>query len=284
MEEQLKEVLGATFSNPTERGDYPSDEKAVLTREDAERWLANYLWGEYPNQKHDGIGMTPLEKLAEGQIMSRRKLGGGEPRICTNPKRLRIDLLPIEYVAVHDYGFQIDYRRYYHPLLDYWIYNEPHRQHIIRRNTDMISYVDFFDPRINDYEPIPLSRVLRQEYTEEEWRDAKEYCRQKGYPLNEDAIFRAREELDKIQTEAQWKKKQAGRRTNERRVEAERRREREKRRSDSILPTNRTAPAETVLDHPSNVSDDAATTTGAPCPAQQTLDPSKIHLDRIVRR
>ena len=47
---------GTTFSNPTERGSYPSEDKACLTLAELERWVTLAITGLHHRRLHSGIG------------------------------------------------------------------------------------------------------------------------------------------------------------------------------------------------------------------------------------
>ena len=61
----LHELPGTTFSNPKKRGDYDSDASAVMTLEELEAWIAEYVTGVYHAKLHKGIGTTPLARWTE---------------------------------------------------------------------------------------------------------------------------------------------------------------------------------------------------------------------------
>jgi putative transposase len=236
---RLKEVLGASFSNSEERGDYPSEKKATKTLEEARDWLATFLWGEYHNADHDGIGMPPMLKYAQGLLLRERALGGGAPRLCGDPERLRRDLMPMKYVTVQKYGVRWGYLTYYDPVLDYWMYN-PHPKNekfLIRRHPDFVRWVFFLDPVENEYVAIPLSREVIRPYSEQDIKEGIAYCRDQGWDVSEDAIFRARTRLDEIEKTSEIKTKKE-RRKKSKKYEAQQVRKREARCSQPVIPTD----------------------------------------------
>jgi putative transposase len=232
--QRLKEVLGASFSDPGERDDYPSEALARMTIEEARDWLATYLWGEYHNSYHSGIGMTPMEKYAEGLLMRERQIGGGAPRYCSNPARLRRDVLPLKLVTVQDYGVRYNNLTYYDPAIEYWRFN-PHPQKKkfeVRQNPNNVNFLLFYDPIEKKDIRIPLRREVPRAYGEQDMTEAREYCRSQGWDISEDAIFRARSRLDEIEkTAVAATKKEI--RAKSARLEEQKSRQREASRSDT---------------------------------------------------
>jgi putative transposase len=51
---------GTTFSNPRERKDYASEDKAAMTLTEFEHWLAVEVSERYHRDRHRGLGATPL--------------------------------------------------------------------------------------------------------------------------------------------------------------------------------------------------------------------------------
>jgi putative transposase len=58
------ELPGTTFSNPDQRGDYDSENKAALTLHELERWLTLAV-GTYHGSVHNGLLQPPAARWAE---------------------------------------------------------------------------------------------------------------------------------------------------------------------------------------------------------------------------
>ncbi|MBF9228038.1 transposase, partial [Acinetobacter baumannii] len=58
------ELPGTTFSNPDQRGDYDSENKAALTLRELERWLTLAV-GTYHGSVHNGLLQPPAARWAE---------------------------------------------------------------------------------------------------------------------------------------------------------------------------------------------------------------------------
>jgi putative transposase len=57
---------GTTFSNPIDKKSYESEERAVLTLPELERWLALQIGGVYHLSVHSALGETPLAAWQKG--------------------------------------------------------------------------------------------------------------------------------------------------------------------------------------------------------------------------
>ena len=106
---------GTTFSNVAERGDYPSEQRAVLTLGEFERILALEVLGPYHNEVHSTLGRTPAAAWAEG-------VAAGAPRLPTDAAAFVLDFLPFEERVVRRDGVRLFNVAYYDgalaPLLD----------------------------------------------------------------------------------------------------------------------------------------------------------------------
>ena len=76
IKEQIHTLPGTTFSNIKQKGEYPSEKKAVITLAAFQKWLGEYITGGYLKKIHSGIGMTPLDKWAQGIHGTGDALGG----------------------------------------------------------------------------------------------------------------------------------------------------------------------------------------------------------------
>jgi putative transposase len=101
---------GTTYSNPTERGKYRSEARAIMTMAELERWIALEIAGRYHQRVHRGVHAIPVQLWAQSV---RRK----EPVPVTDPARFILDFLPAESRRVGRNGFQINRIRYWDPLL-----------------------------------------------------------------------------------------------------------------------------------------------------------------------
>lgn len=77
--EHLHEIPGTTFSNPTERGKYDSDAKAIMTLKELEKWITIHVLGQYHQRIHSQINMPPIKKFELGILGGNDSPGRGMP-------------------------------------------------------------------------------------------------------------------------------------------------------------------------------------------------------------
>ena len=81
------ELPGTTFSNPDQRGDYDSENKAALTLRELERWLTLAV-GTYHGSVHNGLLQPPAARW--GRAVAR----AGVPAVVTRATAFLVDFCP----------------------------------------------------------------------------------------------------------------------------------------------------------------------------------------------
>ena len=97
MMQLVHSLPGTTFSNIQEKGDYPSEKKAVLTLSELEYWLTIAITDYYHQKVHKGIHFPPIEQYRDAILGSEGKTGVGYPPKIHNKQAFLIDFLPIEW-------------------------------------------------------------------------------------------------------------------------------------------------------------------------------------------
>jgi putative transposase len=92
---------GTTSSNPIARGDYRSEQKAVLTLRAFERILALEILGPYHNEVHAALGTTPSAAWAAGIAAC------DGIRLPADPAAFVRDFLPFEDRVVRREGVRL---------------------------------------------------------------------------------------------------------------------------------------------------------------------------------
>jgi putative transposase len=249
---RVHEIPGTTFSNIHERGTYDSQELAIMTRTEVERWVAIYIAKVYHITPHSGLGgMIPLEKYQLGILGNGEKPGRGTPRACRNPQKLRIDLWPMNRLTVQDYGLKWDGLTYWAPVLRQFHVRElpsdgrgrrrvrpPKQRYIVRRNGWDVSTVKFWDPKISDYHDIPWKRQTADPMSADDLKRVKAFLGSKGGWKHEDDLHRGWAELRKIETEAAKKTAKAKRQNAASREASQRRGEHKENARREVPPPN----------------------------------------------
>lgn len=204
---KLKALPGATFSNPQERGDYKSAEHAIFTLREVECWVAELLLGKYHNKRHGGLNTTPLACFEEGIHGTATKPGRGLPPRPTDSRRLLIDFLPFEKRTIQPDGVTWDNVSYYSRALQDWVGAKDEdgetRQFRFHRDPRGISPLFFYDPKSKRYIDVPYADLSHPVISLKELQAAQEFAAAKGKAaVNEDAIFRAAENMRRLEHQA----------------------------------------------------------------------------------
>ena len=117
----LKEAPGATFSGPTEKGEYDSEGNACMTFDELECWLVTKFSRYHSADVHSGIGTTPEQKWREGILGTKSGRPRGLPIIRSNVDKVRFDFMPIIERTVQNDGVSIDNINYWDDVLRPWI-------------------------------------------------------------------------------------------------------------------------------------------------------------------
>lgn len=137
---------GTTFSNVAERGSYDSEQKAVLTLEELERWFALAITGPYHGSVHLGINEPPISRWAQG---FREK---GDPKPVADPKAFLVDFFPVIWRRIKRHGFMVDHIACFSNARTPWIAaRDKGRKFPIRRDPCDLSLIWVLLPIDNSY-------------------------------------------------------------------------------------------------------------------------------------
>jgi len=219
---------GTTFSNPMQRGEYDSGKKAVLTLDEFETWLVDFIVNRYHQGKHGGIDLPPIAKWRDAIQGTENTPAMGLVPLVADTRRLRVDFLPFTELTVQRYGLQWDLVRYYTPALQRWIdAKDPKtgkpRRFVIRRDPRKISPVWFLDPNTNDYMEVPFANPGLPVISLYELRHVNREAKARGekltdYARMEEAIQREQQLIDEA-TEKTKEARKEHRRTRRKRAE-----------------------------------------------------------------
>lgn len=111
---KVHELPGTTFSNTAERKGYPSQQLAVMTLPELEKWLILAI-AEYHGSKHRSLGYPPA--FAWKKAVDRH----GPPAAVIDQENYMLDFLPSTYRSIGREGFVWDRIHYLSPALSPWI-------------------------------------------------------------------------------------------------------------------------------------------------------------------
>jgi putative transposase len=165
---EIHELPGTTFSNPQQKGSYPSANKAALTLREFEQWLLHLVVNIYHKRIHSSLGRTPLGMFEDGICQKT----GLPPRI-QDEIRVKRDFLPYFERTIQEYGVMLDHIHYYSDVLRPWVHamegdspkNKRKRKFIFKRDPRDISVLFFYDPEAKAYFDIPYRDLNRPPIT-----------------------------------------------------------------------------------------------------------------------
>ncbi len=207
----VHQLPGTTFSNIRERGQYNSEQQAVLTLAELEQWLTIAITKYYHNKLHEGILLPPIEKYRIGILGDQTNSGRGYPIKICNKQGFLIDFLPIEHRSIQRDGFTLDHVVYYSNKLTQYIANRKRQsKFLIRRDPRDLSKIYVLEPNRQGYLEVPYRTLSRPSISLWEHRQALKYLREQGLlQVAEDQVFKAVDVLRKIAKEAGIKSKAA---------------------------------------------------------------------------
>ena len=195
---------GSTFSNVAARGDYPAEQKAVLTLAEFERFLALEVLGPYHHEVHSALGKAPA--AAWDDAITRF----GERRQPDDPASFVLDFLPFEERTVRREGVRLFNVLYFDgalaPLLD-----QPDRRCRVKYDPYSMDVV-FIELPGGGHLRLPYADLGRPAATLWEQRAAHRALREEGRRTADGAaVTTAIKEQRRVLAEAQAKSKSARR-------------------------------------------------------------------------
>jgi len=210
----IHDLPGTTFSNVSERADYASEPRAVMTLAELEHWLTVAIIDYYHRKPHTGLVAVPLDRYREGIELRSAVLGMAYPHKPENTRAFVIDFLPVVWRTLQRHGFRIDHIDYYSDVLRPLIGNADQGKFLIRRDPRDLSRVYVLDPASQQYFEVPYRTLARPGITLWEYRQALKRLRERGLDrVNEATIFQAVEEMRRIVRDAAGKTRTARRQT-----------------------------------------------------------------------
>jgi putative transposase len=203
---EIHELPGTTFSNPQQKGAYPSAEKAALTLGEFEQWLVHFIVNIYHQRPHSKLGCSPLAKFEDGIYQKT----GLPPRI-QNERKVKLDFLPYFERTVQEYGIVLDHIHYYSDVLRKWMHalegdspkSRRKRKFIFKRDPRDISILYFYDPEAKDYFEIPYRDLKKPPMTLWEHHQVLRQLESEGVKdIDETRFFEAHRKLQEIEEQA----------------------------------------------------------------------------------
>ncbi len=180
---RIHALPGSTSSNVVERGDYRSEQKAILTLREFEQYFAREVLAIYHNQPHTGLsGRTPLSVWEEdlGRI-SKARLH------LSDPEAVVLAFLPFEKRFVGRQGVRLFNLTYFADALG-TLLGGPDRKRPVKYDPRDLSAV-FVEMPDGTHVRAPLADPSKPAFTLWEHQKAVSTLREQGRAtINEDAI------------------------------------------------------------------------------------------------
>ncbi len=250
----MKEVhglSGTTFSNTKEKDTYQSEAEAVMTLDEFETWLINYIVNVYHKRTHSALGMSPVQKWRLGIFGDKDHVGSGYPQMPVDEQTLLLDFLPSEKRTIQHNGVTIDGLRYYDVALNMYINDSDEsgksKKFLFRRDPRNIGKIWFYDPKLNRYFPIPFADQSLPDMSIWEYKQVRQFLKDK-----DEKLIHSKQINDTL-TEMRELVEQSAQRTKKARRQAQRQKVHAK--SKVVIPTNllKSKSTETVKTPASNL-------------------------------
>lgn len=247
---EIHNLPGTTFSNTKERGDYESEKKAALTFQEFEKWLLTFIVNIYHQRKHSTIKMSPLTAWSNGIVGTDEKVGIGYQDL-PDESRISIDFLPLFYRTIQEYGVAFESINYYSDVLKKWVHRRDRStgkaklalKHEFRWDPRDMSQIYFYDDELDQYFRIPYRNLAYPSISIWELRAIKKKLKERGEKnIDEVTIFKAMEEMNRIEEGAISEKAKV------KRARTRARKENSKRENDVKSPSPRKTSTEDIFD------------------------------------
>ncbi|OOF50384.1 Mu transposase C-terminal domain-containing protein [Rodentibacter trehalosifermentans] len=232
----MKEVhglSGTTFSNTKEKDTYQSEAEAVMTLDEFETWLINYIVNVYHKRTHSALGMSPVQKWRLGIFGDKDRVGCGYPQMPVDEQTLLLDFLPSKKRTIQHNGVTIDGLRYYDVALNMYINDSDEtgksKEFLFRRDPRNIGKIWFYDPKLKRYFPIPFADQSLPDMSIWEYKQVRQFLKDKDEKLiHSQQINDALTEMREIVQQSIQRTKKARRQAQRQKVHAK---------SEVVIPT-----------------------------------------------
>lgn len=230
---EIHGLSGTTFSNTKEKDTYQSEAEAVITLDEFEAWLINYIVNVYHKRIHSALGMSPVQKWRLGIFGDKNHDGCGYPQMPVDEQTLLLDFLPSEKRTIQHNGVTIDGLRYYDVALNMYINdsdeNGKSKEFLFRRDPRNIGKIWFYDPKLKRYFPIPFADQSLPDMSIWEYKQVRRFLRDK-----DEKLIHSQQIHDAL-TEMREMVEQSAQRTKKARRQVQQKKNHTK--SDVVIPT-----------------------------------------------
>ena len=163
LNENLRNIPGATFANIEERGDYPSEKLACFTLPLIEKHIVNFIVNYYHKKEHSKLGISPLHKYQHAVSQ------GFTPRMSPKPKGMFIaDFSETHMRSIRDLGIEFECKEYWSPFLSS-LYNQNVAEARVVPIATTVKFIDILGPD-GKLHRVPAKDMSLPDVTRREWK------------------------------------------------------------------------------------------------------------------
>jgi len=163
LNDNLRNIPGATFANWQERGDYPSEKLACFTLPFLEKYVANHIANFYHKTTHSKLGVSPEQKYEEAVEQ------GFKPRLPPKTKGKFIADFSASYIRkVRDLGVEFECKEYWDPYLAS-LYNQNVSSVKVLPIEETVTAINVLGPD-GELHRVPAKDLSLPDVTRREWR------------------------------------------------------------------------------------------------------------------
>ena len=208
LEQQVHTLPGSTFSNPKERGDYLSEERAVMTLDEFESFVADWIVSHYHITPHEGLGgRKPIEVWFEDIKGTGKNPGRGVPaKLDGDRESILVNAMPSDTRVVTRQGIVWDYVHYRHPQFSRLLGEKI----TVKRDPRNIKFVWFYEESTRKWLRAGCRDVSFAAVNLWEFRAVQGALRESGSRIDEATVFggvRRRRELVEVASDERRKAK-----------------------------------------------------------------------------
>lgn len=197
LNENLRNIPGATFADIKEKGDYPSEKLACFTLPKIEKYIANFIVNYYHKKQHSKLGISPIQKYQDA--IER----GFTPRRPPKPKGNFIaDFSESHIRSVRDLGLEFECKEYWNPYLAS-LYNQNITEVRVMPIAETVKAINVLGPD-GELHRVPAKDLSLPDVTRREWKRYRKIVlqRNKAAKMSNSEIAQYISQEDDIEREA----------------------------------------------------------------------------------
>jgi putative transposase len=152
---EIHKLKGTTFSNIQNRGDYKSENKAIFTLKELEKYITEWIVNYYHKKPHLGLeGLTPIDMFKKGLLGDEDNPPVGLRVLSTAEEKhfAKIALLPYELRTIQKTGVSIFGIKYFDEALIPFITPSTNLQkYIFKYDPKDLRKIYFYHPTLKEY-------------------------------------------------------------------------------------------------------------------------------------